>query len=68
MTHRFPIKEIAAQAGISTATVDRAINKRPHVSPQTQARVRRALEELENQEMLLSAYITQFLSDLNINL
>ena len=55
MTHRFPIKEIAAQAGISTATVDRAINKRPHVSPQTQARVRRALEELENQEMLLSA-------------
>ena len=55
MTHRFPIKEIAAQAGISTATVDRVINKRPHVSPQTQARVQRALQELENQEMLLAA-------------
>lgn len=55
MTHRFPIKEIAAQAGISTATVDRALNKRPNVSPQTQARVLRALQELENQEMLLSA-------------
>ena len=54
MTHRFPIKEIAAQAGISTATVDRAINNRPHVSPQTQSRVKRALQELENQEILLS--------------
>ena len=55
MTHRFPIKEIAAQAGISTATVDRAINNRPHVSPQTQSRVKRALQELENQEILLSS-------------
>ena len=55
MTHRFPIKEIAAQAGISTATVDRAINNRPHVSPQTHARVQKALEELKNQEILLSA-------------
>ena len=55
MTHRFPIKEIAAQAGISTATVDRAINNRSHVSPQTQSRVKRALQELENQEILLSS-------------
>ena len=50
MTHRFPIKGIGAQAGISTATVDRAINNRPHVSPQIQARVKKALQELENQE------------------
>ncbi|MGB4111442.1 MAG: LacI family DNA-binding transcriptional regulator, partial [Yoonia sp.] len=35
MTHRFPIKEIAAQAGLSTATVDRVINMRPNVSAQT---------------------------------
>ncbi|RYG91986.1 LacI family DNA-binding transcriptional regulator [Loktanella sp. IMCC34160] len=55
MTHRFPIKEIAAQAGLSTATVDRVINGRPHVSPQTRARVAAALRELEGQEAQLSA-------------
>ena len=63
MTHRFPIKEIAAQAGISTATVDRAINNRSHVSPQTQARVKRALQELENQEILLSSTGRRFFFD-----
>lgn len=55
MTHRFPIKEIAAQAGMSTATVDRALNGRAHVSQQTKARVAAAIEELEGQEAQLSA-------------
>jgi LacI family transcriptional regulator, galactose operon repressor len=55
MTHRFPIKEIALQAGLSTATIDRAINARGHVSPQTKARVAAAIEELEAQEAQLSA-------------
>ena len=55
MTHRFPIKEIAAQSGLSTATIDRAINKRAHVSPQTHARVASAIAELEVQEGQLSA-------------
>jgi len=55
MTHRFPIKEIALQAGISTATVDRALNGRANVSPQTQARVAAAIKELEGQEVQLSA-------------
>jgi len=55
MTHRFPIKEIAAQAGLSTATVDRAINARPNVSAQTKARVKAALNELERQEGQLAA-------------
>jgi LacI family transcriptional regulator len=55
MTHRFPIKEIAAQAGLSTATVDRAINNRAHVSPQTRVRVTTAIAELEVQEDQLSA-------------
>jgi LacI family transcriptional regulator len=55
MTHRFPIKEIALQAGLSTATVDRALNNRAHVSPQTQRRVQAALSELEGQEQQLSA-------------
>jgi LacI family transcriptional regulator len=55
MTHRFPIKEIAQQAGLSTATVDRALNKRAHVSPQTRRRVTDAISELEGQETQLSA-------------
>ncbi len=55
MTHRFPIKEIAAQAGLSTATIDRALNARAHVSAQTQARVEAAITELVAQEQQLSA-------------
>lgn len=55
MTHRFPIKEIALQAGLSTATVDRVINNRSHVSPQTRRRVAGALAELEGQELQLAA-------------
>ena len=55
MTHRFPIKEIALQAGLSTATIDRALNGRKHVSPQTAAQVARAIAELEGQETQLSA-------------
>lgn len=55
MTHRFPIKEIAIQAGLSTATVDRALNKRPNVSLQTSARVAAAIAELKGQETQLAA-------------
>lgn len=55
MTHRFPIKEIARQAGLGTATVDRALNDRAHVSPQTKLRIAAAMEELETQEAQLAA-------------
>jgi LacI family transcriptional regulator len=55
MTHRFPVKEIAQQSGLSTATIDRAINDRAHVSPQTKARVAAAISELEEQEAQLAA-------------
>jgi LacI family transcriptional regulator len=55
MTHRFPIKEIARQSGLGTATVDRALNGRPNVSPQTRNRVAAAIRELEAQEALLVA-------------
>jgi LacI family transcriptional regulator len=55
MTHRFPLKEIARQSGLSTATIDRAINGRAHVSPQTKARVATAIAELEGQEAQLFA-------------
>lgn len=55
MTHRFPIKEIARQAGLGPASVDRVLNNRAHVSTQTRARVIAAIEELERQEQQLSA-------------
>ncbi|GAB2185043.1 LacI family DNA-binding transcriptional regulator [Roseibium sp. LAB1] len=55
MTHRFPIKEIALQAGLGTATVDRVLNGRAHVSPQTRRRVEDAIIELEQQVGQLAA-------------
>ena len=55
MTHRFPIKEVARQAGLGTATVDRVLNDRAHVSPQTRLRVSAAIEELKAQEAQLAA-------------
>ncbi len=55
MTHRFPIKEIAQQSGLSTATVDRVINGRANVSQQTKTRVSTAIEELKLQEGQLAA-------------
>ena len=55
MAHRFPIKEIARQAGLSTATVDRVLNERPNVSPATRLRVRAAMDELRRQERQLAA-------------
>lgn len=55
MAHRFSIKEIAAQAGVGTATVDRVVNNRAHVSARTAARVAAAIEELKAQEAQLAA-------------
>ena len=55
MTHRFPIKEIARQAGLGTATVDRVLNGRANVSRQTKLRVAAALDELKAQEAQLAA-------------
>jgi LacI family transcriptional regulator len=42
------INEIVAATGLSRATVDRVLNKRPGVHPRTQAHVFRVLAHLEN--------------------
>ncbi|MFV1494258.1 LacI family DNA-binding transcriptional regulator [Phaeobacter sp. JH18-32] len=55
MSHRFPIKDIARQSGLSTATVDRVLNGRANVSARSRARVAAAIAELEGQEQQLSA-------------
>jgi LacI family transcriptional regulator len=50
MAHDHLIKDIAFQAGLSTATVDRVINGRGGVRRQTMSRVQAAIEELKQQE------------------
>ena len=55
MTHRFPIKEIAAQSGLAAATIDRVLHGRPNVSQAAHARVAAAIEELKAQEAMLTA-------------
>ncbi|NRP74118.1 hypothetical protein ILFOPFJJ_05039 [Ensifer psoraleae] len=49
MAHPFLVKDIAFQAGVSTATVDRVLNDRAGVRPQTIARVKAAIRDLEKQ-------------------
>lgn len=49
MTRDFRLKEIARQAGLSLATVDRVINKRQGVSTLANMRVAQALQELKRQ-------------------
>lgn len=47
--HRYRIQEIADQAGLSQATVDRVLNARAGVRASTADQVRRAVEELDRQ-------------------
>jgi LacI family transcriptional regulator len=49
MASRFTIKEVAHQAGLSLATVDRVLHGRDHVRAVTCERVAEALRELERQ-------------------
>lgn len=46
---KFPMKEIAFQAGVSLATVDRYLHNRPSIRTATRLRINAAIEELENQ-------------------
>ncbi len=64
MSHRFSIKEIAHQAGLSTATIDRVINRRPGVRRQTANRVHAAIRELEAQEAQLAMSGRKLMIDL----
>lgn len=50
MAHPFLVKDIAFQAGLSTATVDRVLNGRRGVRQQTVMRVNAAIRELERQQ------------------
>jgi LacI family transcriptional regulator len=50
MVRSFSIKQIAAQSGVSKATVDRELHQRGSVSPRTARRIAQAIQDLELQQ------------------
>ncbi|MEY4753343.1 MAG: hypothetical protein RJA44_1018 [Pseudomonadota bacterium] len=64
MAHPFAMKEIALQAGVSLATVDRVLHQRPGVRPATRRRIEQACEELARQQQQVGLQGRRFLIDL----
>lgn len=64
MPHPHAMKEIALQAGVSLATVDRVLHQRPGVRQSTQRRVRQACDELDRQQQQVGLKGRRFLIDL----
>ncbi|MGY4710454.1 LacI family DNA-binding transcriptional regulator [Mycolicibacterium sp. CBM1] len=63
MAHRFKVREIAQQSGLSPATVDRVLNERPGVREATRAEVRQAIADLEKQRSQLRLNGRRYLID-----
>lgn len=64
MGHPYPIREIARQSGLSEATVDRVLNKRPGVRASTAASVAQAIADLDRQRSQLRLNGRTFIVDL----
>lgn len=62
--HRYRIREIAQQSGLSQATVDRVLHGRPGVRASTVAEVEQAITELDRQATQLRIGGRTFLVDL----
>lgn len=63
MPHRYKVREIAQQAGLSEATVDRVIHHRPGVRENTRAEVAQAIADLDKQRAQLRLNGRRFLVD-----
>ncbi len=63
MGHPYPIREIARQSGLSEATVDRVLNKRPGVRASTAANVAQAITDLDRQRSQLRLNGRTFIVD-----
>ncbi len=63
MTHRYKLREIAQQSGLSEATVDRVLHDRPGVRSTTRAEVQQAVADLDKQRSQLKLNGRKFLFD-----
>nr|WP_179278511.1 LacI family DNA-binding transcriptional regulator [Rhodococcus sp. 06-418-1B] len=63
MPHRYRVREIAQQAELSEATVDRVLNKRPGVRESTKDAVEKAIADLDNQRAQLRVAGRKFMFD-----
>ncbi|AXG81706.1 LacI family DNA-binding transcriptional regulator [Streptomyces paludis] len=64
MGHPYPLREIAWQAGLSEATVDRVLNGRGGVRGSTAAEVHRAIAELDRQRTQVRLVGRTFMIDI----